>query len=192
MLRDRRARSTDDDIPPAFHAAMTFVRTRRKLTAWLGLLAMALVFFAPLVSQHLALHASHTWLEHPVSHASARPVPHAAGGMPAGHDMAADHDMPADHSMSADHDMPADHGMPPEHDMAAGHGIAAGHDTPAKHHAACGYCDLLAHHVPAPAPIVPAVASAPVHASTWTALPERFAVHAARRSGRPRDSPSLT
>lgn len=116
---------------------MHFARTRKRLTAWLGLVAMVLVFFVPVMSQQFALHASDK--------------SHCGEAMP---------------MASASHDMPADH------------------------HAACGYCDLLAHHVPAPAPVVLMAASAPVHAIARAAAHERFAVREARHAGRPRDSPS--
>ena len=35
---------------------MHFARTRKRLTAWLGLVAMVLVLFVPMVSQALELH----------------------------------------------------------------------------------------------------------------------------------------
>ncbi len=129
---------------------MTFVRNRKRLTAWLGLVAMVLIFIAPVVSQQLALRTSLAPVEHAGTHCEAMPV------------------------ASADSDMPA------------------GHDMPASHHAACGYCNLLAHHVPAPVPVAPMAMPAPARTIAWAAAPERFAVHEARRAGRPRDSPFLT
>jgi hypothetical protein len=164
---------------------MHFARTRKRLTAWLGLAAMVLVFFAPVVSQQLALHALHTAAEHAVPPCEAQPM------------AAADCEMPADHHMSAGHEMPVEHQMPAEHHMLAGHHMPvehsapADHHTPADHHAACGYCDLLAHHVPAPLPIVPMAQPAPDHALAWRAASERLAVHEVRHAGRPRDSPFL-
>jgi len=135
--------------PPASLAAMTFARAHKKLTAWLGLVALALVVFAPMVSQQLVTHAALEAARHAMF-CEATPTASAGSDMPAGHDM------------------------------------------PASDHAACAYCNFLTHHVPAPAPVGPTVVAVPVHWIGWATAPVRFAVHKARRSGRPRDSPFLT
>ncbi|WP_053077664.1 DUF2946 domain-containing protein [Burkholderia cepacia] len=110
------------------------------MTAWLGLFAMWLIVFAPIVSQGLEAY---------------------------------DRNTPFASICSAD-------GQPD----AGGHALAA-------HLDACAYCDLLAHHVPAPSPVLPQLQTAGgfgiVQPSASPALVHRDIFPSAR----PRDSPLL-
>ncbi|CAJ0895992.1 DUF2946 domain-containing protein [Ralstonia flatus] len=86
---------------------MHFARTRKKLTAWLGLAAMVLVLFVPMVSQALEAHALRTF-EH------AMPLCEANGSATASVDLPAGHEVPAHHHAACGYcDLLAEHVLVP-------------------------------------------------------------------------------
>lgn len=62
---------------------MHFARTRKRSTAWLGLVAMVLVLFAPMVSQALASHDLQAF-EQAAPLCQAKPATPASTDLPAG------------------------------------------------------------------------------------------------------------
>jgi hypothetical protein len=144
-----------------FMADIVTNRSRTHLSAWLGLIAMWLIVFVPIVSQLVV---------------SARPQQYAA--------VACDHMQMGDMQMG---NMP----MGTMHmATAAGGNADMGHHASKSTMAACGYCDLLATHAAMPAPALVAelvfvlaiLAAAPV-------LSTRFTPTGAFPSGRPRAPP---
>lgn len=89
---------------------MHFARTRKTLTAWLGLVAMALVLFAPMVSQALERHELRVFEQSmPLCEAKTS----ASGGteLPIG---STGHDMPAGHQAACGYcDLLAEHVVVP-------------------------------------------------------------------------------
>ncbi|MDC6176375.1 DUF2946 domain-containing protein [Ralstonia solanacearum] len=85
---------------------MHFARTRTRLTAWLGLVAMALAFFAPVVSQQLALHPSSSLSGQVLPYCTATPVASAGSDLPG-------------------------HGLPTHHHAACGYCDLLAHHVPA-------------------------------------------------------------
>lgn len=69
---------------------MHFARTRNRLTAWLGLVAMVLVLFVPMVSQALESHELRTF-EQAMPLCEAKSSAAVSVELPAGHGMPADH-----------------------------------------------------------------------------------------------------
>ena len=90
--------------PP--RSIMHFARTRTRLTAWLGLVAMVLLFFAPMVSQAVSPHVLLTPFEQAAPLCEAKPS--VGADMPAGHGMPADH-----HAACGYCDLLAQHGLAP-------------------------------------------------------------------------------
>ncbi|WP_439892656.1 DUF2946 domain-containing protein [Ralstonia sp. 25C] len=93
---------------------MHFARTRKRLTAWLGLAAMALVLFAPMVSQALERHE--LWAFEQTMPLCEAKLSAAAGAdaatVPIGHDMPAGH--PAGHQAACGYcDLLAEHVLAP-------------------------------------------------------------------------------
>ncbi|ARP80743.1 hypothetical protein CAL12_07765 [Bordetella genomosp. 8] len=166
---------------------MTY-RARRQLTAWLGLIAMCLVAFAPTVS-HFVRAARTVVL--PVctveGEQAARPVnlligsmtPMRAGAMTAMTAMAAVMTMG---------DMPSMHHAP-----SAGHGADGHADHESQPMDDCGYCDLL-NHVPALAMVPPAPVAALLLLFAVFLLPalRRYTPLGAFPSGRPRAPPAFS
>lgn len=99
---------------------MHFARARKTLTAWFGLVAMALVLFAPAVSQALASHSHRVGLALSVPLCEAKPaIAVATSAMLAvnvdGH--ADGHDGPADHHAACGYcDLLAQHVLAPTAD----------------------------------------------------------------------------
>ncbi|CAJ0726607.1 DUF2946 domain-containing protein [Ralstonia mannitolilytica] len=99
---------------------MHFARARKTLTAWFGLVAMALVLFAPVVSQALASHTHRVELALSLPLCEAKPaVASATSAMLAvnvdGH--ADGHDAPADHHAACGYcDLLAQHVLAPTAD----------------------------------------------------------------------------
>lgn len=84
---------------------MYFARIRKKMTAWLGLVAMVLVLLVPMVSQALELHELRAFERaSPLCEAK----PSADSGLPAGHDMPTGH-----HAACAYCDLLAEHVLVP-------------------------------------------------------------------------------
>ncbi|AYB54083.2 DUF2946 domain-containing protein [Ralstonia solanacearum] len=84
---------------------MQFARTRTRLTAWLGLVAMALAFFAPVVSQQLASHPASSLSRQALPYCTATPV------------------------RSTGSDLPG-HGLPTHHHVACGYCDLLAHHVP--------------------------------------------------------------
>lgn len=79
------------DCPAASVTTMHFARTRNRLTAWLGLVAMALVLFVPMVSQALESHELRAFEQGlPLCEAKSS-VASVSIELPARHGMPADH-----------------------------------------------------------------------------------------------------
>ncbi|MGM3412418.1 DUF2946 domain-containing protein [Ralstonia holmesii] len=86
---------------------MHVARTRKKLTAWLGLVAMVLVLFVPMVSQALELHELRAFEQ-------AAPLCEAKLSASANTDLPAGHDMPAGHHAACGYcDLLAEHLLVP-------------------------------------------------------------------------------
>ncbi|WP_144110432.1 DUF2946 domain-containing protein [Paraburkholderia sp. BCC1886] len=139
-------------------------RSRNRSTAWLGLVAMWLVVFAPLVSQLLA------------SAQANEPIAALCSALqPGGVGAAASAAAGAAASASADNLTAPVH---LSHDDAFG---------------ACGYCHLLEHHVAVPTLAVVAPPAALTLAGTLPPeLSTRFTPLGAFPSGRPRDPPAVS
>ncbi|MDB0509567.1 DUF2946 domain-containing protein [Ralstonia solanacearum] len=90
---------------PASELAMHFARTRTRLTAWLGLVAMALAFFAPVMSQQLASHLPSSLSGQVLPYCTATPV------------------------RSTGSDLPG-HGLPTHHHVACGYCDLLAHHVP--------------------------------------------------------------
>lgn len=76
--------------PAALLVTMHFARTRKRLTAWLGLVAMVLVLFVPMVSQALEAQALQAF-EQAAPLCEAKPSAAASTALPIGHEMPAGH-----------------------------------------------------------------------------------------------------
>lgn len=146
---------------------MTY-RNRNSMTVWLGLLAMWLIVFAPVISQMVL-----------ATRLAAPPIPHCSSVPASRADMQASMQSPA--SMT----MPMSMAMPMPMPMPAGM-----HHDPARLLIACGYCDLLADHMVLPSipPALPTV-TVFVMVATVAMLSTRFTPLGAFPSGRPRGPP---
>lgn len=76
--------------PAASLAIMHFARAHKRLTAWLGLVAMVLVLFVPMVSQALEWHELQAFEQ-------AAPLCKVKPSASINTDLSAEHDMPAGH-----------------------------------------------------------------------------------------------
>ncbi len=137
------------------------------MTVWLGLLAMWLIVFAPVISQ-MVLAAR--LADQPMPHCSATPssadTASATTSMP----------MTMPMSMHMSMSMPMSPGM---------------HHDPGKMLSACGYCDLLADHMVLPSvpPVLPTLSFLILLAAV-VVLSTRFTPLGAFPSGRPRGPPA--
>lgn len=94
--------------PAASLAIMHFARTRKRLTSWLGLVAMVLVLFVPTVSQALEAQALQAF-EQAAPLCEAKPSAAASTALPIGHEMPAGHH----HAACGYCDLLADHVLVP-------------------------------------------------------------------------------
>ncbi|MGM3274733.1 DUF2946 domain-containing protein [Ralstonia sp. 24A2] len=89
---------------------MHFARTRKTLTAWLGLVAMALVLFAPMVSQALERHELRVF-EQSMPLCEAKTPAAVVAELPIGSIW---HDMPSGHQVACGYcDLLAEHVLAP-------------------------------------------------------------------------------
>jgi hypothetical protein len=141
-------------------------RNRKTMTVWLGLLAMWLIVFAPVISQMVL-----------ASRLANPPMPYCSATA-SSTDSATS--APAPMSMSMSMQMPMSMPMTP--------GM---HHDPVKMLSACGYCDLLADHMVLPSiPLtLPAITFLILLASV-AVLSTRFTPLGAFPSGRPRGPPT--
>uniref|UniRef100_UPI0039EF7BB3 DUF2946 domain-containing protein n=1 Tax=Bordetella sputigena TaxID=1416810 RepID=UPI0039EF7BB3 len=173
------------------------------MTAWLGLIAMCLVAFAPTVS-HFARAARTVMI--PVCTAdgeqTARRVSLVAGSMPAMSAtaiaiMATRAAIEAAGGVtgpSVAHDMGTLDGMPStHHGPSAGHAMGGHADHGSQPMDDCGYCDLL-NHAPAMAMVPPAPVGALLLLFAVFVLPalRRYTPLGAFPSGRPRAPPAIS
>lgn len=92
---------------------MHFARTRKTLTAWLGLVAMALVLFAPMVSQALERHELRVF-EQSMPLCEAKTSAAVGAELPIGPIGSIGHDMPAGHQAACGYcDLLAEHLLVP-------------------------------------------------------------------------------
>lgn len=153
------------DSSRIFVAHIVTNRSRTHLTAWLGLIAMWLVVFAPIVSQLIEQSRSH------------QDAVVACTEMNMGDMHMSSMQMGNMHMCSA-----------ASHAADAGH-----HASSATTMAACGYCDLLATHAAMPA--LASAAEAAYVLLTFSAAPvlsTRFTPIGAFPSGRPRAPPVVS
>jgi hypothetical protein len=141
-------------------------RNRKSMTVWLGLLAMWLIVFAPVISQ-MVLAAR--LADQPIPHCSATSSSTATAA-----------------SASASISMPMSMQMPMSMPMSPGM-----HHDPSKVLSACGYCDLLADHMVLPSvPPVLSTLSLLILLAAVAVLSTRFTPLGAFPSGRPRGPPA--
>jgi hypothetical protein len=167
-------------------------RVRRRFIAWLGLLAMSLVVFAPTVSHFVR---ASRMVAVPVCIAEGAEgehgiVPWAGGAVPRVQAMATPAlAVNAFMALMGVHDMHMmDHGSGAPHGMA-GHG-GSGSAPPMDD---CGYCDLF-HHIPAMPTVPPAPVAAVLLLFVAFVLPAlaRHTPLGAFPSGRPRAPPAIS
>jgi hypothetical protein len=177
---------------------MTY-HARRHLTAWLGLIAMCLVAFAPTVSHFVR--AARTVMV-PVCTAdgaqTVRRVSLVAGAMPAMSATAMAVLAASAAAMKADtgevDDTGTVDGMPSmHHGPSAGHAMGGHADHGSQPMDDCGYCDLL-NHAPAVPMVPPAPAAALLLLFVVFVLPalRRYTPLGAFPSGRPRAPPAIS